>query len=79
MSTRTLLEINHDHLADLQTRRDLLAFVMDELATCKHNAALNQANERGRALDIGHGVRIVHQYHHSTEVAVKTEYAEVRL
>lgn len=79
MSTRTLLEINHDRLHDLRTRPELLAEVIDELGGSAHNAALNDANSRSRALDLGHGVRLVLQYHNATDVSVKTDYAEVRL
>lgn len=79
MSTRTLIEINHDLLHELQERPELLAIVISELGISMHNRPLNEANDRGRALDIGHGLRIVLQYHHSTEVAVTTKYAAVKL
>lgn len=79
MSTRTLIEINHDLLHKLQERPDLLAIVMSELGISMHNGPLNEANERGRALNIGHGLRIVLQYNHTTEVVVSTKYAAVRL
>ncbi|HHT8992824.1 TPA: hypothetical protein ACT5B2_003869 [Burkholderia cenocepacia] len=79
MSTRTLIEINHDKLGQLHDRPELLAEIMSELGSTVHNAAMNEANERGRALDIGHGVRLVMQYHHTTDVSVTTDFAEVRL
>lgn len=79
MSTRTLLEINHDRLHDLQKRPEILAEIMAELGMAVHGAALNETNSRGRALDLGHGVQLVLQRHHSTHVTVKTDYAEVRL
>ncbi|KVP77486.1 hypothetical protein WJ92_02580 [Burkholderia ubonensis] len=78
MSTRTLLEINHDRLHDLRTRPELLAEVVSELVGSVHTAALDEANSRGRALDLGHGVRLVLQYHHTTDISVKTDYAEIR-
>lgn len=79
MSTRSLLEINHDRLHDLQNRPEILAEIMTELGMSAHGAALNEANGNGRALDLGHGVRLVIQRHHSTDVSVKSEYVEVRL
>ena len=79
MSTRTLIEINHDFLHELQDRPELLAIIVSELGTSLHNQPLNEMNERGRALHIGHGVTIVLQYHHTTEVAVATKYAAVKL
>lgn len=79
MSTRTLLEINHDRLHDLQRRPEILAEIMAELGMAVYGAALNEANSRGRALDLGHGVHLVLQRHHSTDVSVKTDYSEVRL
>lgn len=79
MSIRTIVEFNHDFLRRLRDQPELLGLIVDEIATSQHAAKLNEANERGRALDIGHGVRIVMQRHHSTEVSVKTEYGELRL
>ncbi|KVL59303.1 hypothetical protein WT01_15870 [Burkholderia cepacia] len=79
MSTRTLIEINHDVLHRLRERPDLLSEILTELGGCVHNAALNEANERGRALDIGHGIRLVMQYHHTSEISVTTDFAAVRL
>ncbi|RKE35232.1 hypothetical protein B0G76_1293 [Paraburkholderia sp. BL23I1N1] len=79
MSTRTILEINHDHLGHLQKHPEIFAEILAELGMSIHGAALNKANERGHALDIGHGVRIVLQRHHSTDVTVQTDYAGVRL
>lgn len=79
MSTRTLIEINHDFLHELQDRPELLAIIVSELGTSLHNRQLNEMNERGRPLDIGHGVTIVLQYHHTTDVAVTTKYHAVRL
>jgi hypothetical protein len=79
VSTRTLIEINHDRLRDLQRNPEIMAMLLSELGNSRHGAALNEANESGRALDIGHGISIVMQRHHSTEVTVKTEYAEIKL
>jgi hypothetical protein len=79
MGTRTIVEFNHDFFYQLRDRPELLKEIVDELATSYHNAALYDANLRGRALDIGHGVRIVMQRWYDTECTVKTEFAEVRL
>lgn len=79
MSIRTLIEINHDLLHRLQESPEIFAEILGRLGTSRYNAELNEANDGGRALDIWNGVRIVHQYHHSTRVTVKTEYAEVKL
>ncbi|MDR8394993.1 hypothetical protein NE850_01470 [Paraburkholderia sp. USG1] len=79
MSTRTILEINHDRLGHLQTHPEIFAEILSELGMSTHGAALNEANERGCALDIGHGVRIILQRHHTTDVTVQTDYAGVRL
>ena len=79
MSTRTLIEINHDRLHELQQRPSILAEIMAELGITIHGAALNEANSRGHALDLGHGVRLVMQRHHSTDASVKSNYVEVKL
>lgn len=79
MSTRTILEINHDHLHRLIERPDIMRLILEELGSARHCGALNEANERGRSLDIGHGVQLIIQHHHSTDVTVTTEYQTVKL
>lgn len=79
MSTRTLLEISHDMLPKLQNRPDIVLMILRELGSSMHGAALNEANARGRSLDIGHGISIVLQRHHTTEVSVVSDYAQVKL
>ncbi|MBR8344710.1 hypothetical protein [Burkholderia ambifaria] len=79
MSTRTLIEINHDKLHQLRDRPELFAEILSELGGSVHNAAMNEANERGRALDIGRGVRLVMQYHHTTDVTLSSDFVEVKL
>lgn len=79
MSTRTLIEINHDMLPRLQNRPDIMLLILRELGSSMHGAPLNEANECGRPLDIGHGIRIIMQRHHSTDITVTTEYATVKL
>jgi hypothetical protein len=73
MSTRTIIEINHDRLPDLKKRPEIMALILGELGNSRYGAALNEANERGRPLDIGHGISFVLQRHHTTEVAITTE------
>lgn len=79
MSIRTLIEINHDRLPDLTDSPEIMAHILRELSSSTHGAALNEANERGRALGIGHGVTIILQRHHSTDVTVTTEFQTVKL
>lgn len=79
MSTRTIIEINHDRLGRLQSHPEIFAKILLELGISMHGAALNKANDGGHALDIGDGVTIILQRHHSTRVTVKTDYAEVKL
>ena len=79
MSIRTIVEFNHDWLRRLRDQPDLIGLILDEIATSQHGAQLNGANSRGRPLDIGHGVTIVMQRHHSDDVTVTSAFAEVRL
>lgn len=79
MSVHTLIDINHDYLHKLKSRPELLALIMSELCGTVFNGPLNEANERGRALDIGHGVLLVTQRFHDTETTVKNRYVEVKL
>lgn len=78
MSTRTIIEINHDRLPDLREHPEIFSIILSELGSSKHVSAINEANDRGHPLDIGNGIRIVLQRHHSTRVTVKTECAEVK-
>ena len=79
MSIRTLIEINHDMLPKLQNRPDIVMLILRELGSSMHGAVLNEANSLGKSLDIGHGISIVLQSHHTTEVTVSAEHATVRL
>ena len=79
MSTRTLIEINHDQLKSLLDRPDIVDAILRNLGMTTYNASLNEANAEGRALEITHGVRIVLQRHHSTAVKVTTEYQTVKI
>jgi hypothetical protein len=79
MSTRTLIEISHDQLHALKWDEEFWTNLLSRLGSAHYSTDLNAANEAGRSIDIGHGVRIVLQRHHSTDATVKTEYVEVRL
>jgi len=79
MSIRTIIEINHDHLHALKWDQGWWENLLARLGSAHYNADLNEANENGRSIDAGHGVRIVLQRFHDTAVSVKTDYAEVKL
>lgn len=79
MSTRTIIEINHDHLARMISDPEHLLALLRRLGNSHYNADLNEANTRERSLNIGWGLQIVLQRHHTTSVAVKTEYQTVKL
>lgn len=79
MGIRTLIEINHDNLHALKWDQEWWENLLSRLSGSHYNADLNQANEAGRSIDAGHGVRIVLQRFHDTAVTVKTEYSEVKL
>lgn len=79
MSQRVLLEINTDHLHALKWDTEFWTNLLANLGSSHYSAELNAANEAGHPVDIGHGVRIVLQRHHSTDATVKTDYVEVKL
>ncbi|CDY79410.1 hypothetical protein BGLT_02191 [Caballeronia glathei] len=77
MSIRTLVEINHDQLHALKWDVEFWENLVAQLGGTHYSSRLIEAN--GRPIDIGHGVRIIMQRHHSTECSVKSEYEEVKL
>jgi hypothetical protein len=79
MSTRTLIEINHDLLHRLQDDPSIMARILSDLGSTRYNGELNRANEKGQPLDIGCGVHLVMQRHHSDDITVKTRHTKVRL
>ncbi|WP_042299012.1 hypothetical protein [Paraburkholderia kururiensis] len=79
MSTRTLIEINHDLLHRLQDDPSIMARILDDLGCTRYNAELNRANEEGKPLQLASGVTLVLQRHHSEYITVKTRYVKVRL
>lgn len=67
MSTRTIIEINHDHLTS-QTCADLCELV-SRLGLSTITSDLNRAN--GTPLKWGAGVRILGQRHHSETLTLE--------
>ncbi|TEA79799.1 hypothetical protein [Allopusillimonas ginsengisoli] len=68
MSTRTIIEINHDHLT-LSTAADLVS-LLGHLGLSTITGQLNQSN--GNPVDWGH-IRILAQRHHSESLTLKVE------
>lgn len=78
MSTRTIIEINHDQLQQLLDDPLRLAITLRS-ACCDHQASLNDDNVRGRALDLGGGLRIVYRRHHTEAARLITKYVDIDL
>lgn len=67
MSTRTIIELNHDYIARM-TADDWEAIK----AMCLHHPD----TKHYRQVD---GVTVILQRHHTTDVTIKTEHQEVKL
>ncbi|AJW98877.1 hypothetical protein BM43_3162 [Burkholderia gladioli] len=78
MSTRTIIEINHDYLQRLLDDPLQLAVTLRSVC-CDHQAELNDDNGRGRPLNLGDGIVIVYRRHHSENVRVTTQYVDIEL
>lgn len=78
MSTRTLIEISHNHLSMLIGNPEILQPLMTQLKGCMPDSTVYDANDAGRALDYGHGIHIVMRRHHRTDVTVSTRQPEIR-
>ncbi|KVN62738.1 hypothetical protein [Burkholderia anthina] len=78
MSTRTIIEINHDFLLRLLVDPVALADTLRSVC-CDHQAELNDDNGRGRPLDLGGGIRIVYRRHHSEEARFTTKYVDIQI
>ena len=64
MSTRTIIEINHDHLHDLKRYPErLVAFLR----------ALGLTDERHLQANTPNGIRVLAQRHHTTKLTVEVE------
>lgn len=69
MSTRTIIEINHDHLT-LSAAADLVS-LMSNLRLSTVTGLLNQSN--GDPVDWGGGIRILAQRHHSEAITLEVK------
>ena len=78
MSTRTIIEINHDFLQRLLDDPVGLAVTVRSVC-CDHQAELNDDNGRGRPLDLGGGIRIVYRRHHTEDARFVTKYVDIDL
>ncbi|AHE30415.1 hypothetical protein [Burkholderia pseudomallei] len=78
MSTRTIIEINHDFLLRLLADPLGLADTLRS-ACCGRQAELNDDNGRGRPLDLGGGIRIVYRRHHSEDARFITKYVDIQI
>ncbi len=61
MSTRTIIEINHDYLTDLERDPDHFADLLYQLRGSAVTGELN----KGETPRIGPGMRVLAQRHHS--------------
>ena len=78
MSTRTVIEINHDFLYRLLDDPGALVDTLRSLCA-DHQAELNDDNGRGRPLDLGAGIRIIYRRHHSENARFVTKYVDIDL
>ena len=78
MSTRTIIEINHDFLHRLLADPLALADTLRSVC-CDHQAELNDDKGRGRPLDLGGGIRVVNRQHHSEVARFVTKYVDIDL
>lgn len=69
MSTRTIIEINHDHLT-LRTATDLID-LLASLGSSSVTGLLNHNN--GKPVDWGTGIRILAQRHHSETITLEVK------
>ncbi|AXK61492.1 hypothetical protein [Burkholderia sp. IDO3] len=78
MSTRTVIEINHDFLYRLLDDPVALAAMVRSIC-CDHQAELNDDNRRGRPLDLGGGICIIYRRHHSEVARFVTKFLSIDL
>ena len=69
MSTRTVIEINHDYMQDLLNHPEHFVNLLRGLSGCEFNAALYKD---GR-VRVGGGITILAQRHHSESITVKVK------
>lgn len=74
MSTRTILEVNHDQLHDIeQLSRDELIQIIRRATDC--NAELDSA--KGYGVPHGYGIRTLATRHHSSRLSVVVQLRTV--
>lgn len=69
MSTRTVIEINHDYLHDLEKHPMFWDRLIRELRSCGFNAELNA----GKTPSAAPGVRVLGQRHHSQTLKLEVK------
>ena len=74
MSIRTIVEINHDLLSQLDDPEQLKEMLIS-LSLGRHVPELNNGNQP----EIAPGVRVLLQRHHSDEVTIKSDWSTVKL
>lgn len=74
MSIRTIIEINHDCISRLEHPEQLKTMITS-LLMGKFMPELND----GERPEIAPGVRVLMQRHHSSDVTIKSDWAEVKL
>lgn len=67
MSTRTIIEINHDHLTLLTASQ--LIYLLSALGLSKVTGMLNEND--GKPVDWSTGIRILAQRHHSETITLE--------
>lgn len=67
MSTRTIIELNHDYAHSL--REMDMELLMRRILTTSLTGALNKA--RGRPVDLVPGMRVMAQRHHSEKITLE--------
>lgn len=74
MSIRTIIEINHDYISRLEKPGELEAMITNLLM----GQFMPELND-GEKPEIAPGVRVLMRRHHSSDVTIKSDWAEVKL
>ncbi|KOR22973.1 hypothetical protein ABW54_04055 [Burkholderia cenocepacia] len=74
-----MIEINHDHLNRLREDPEFLLRLFGNLGSSFYCGDLNRANAEGKPMTLTNGIRIVSQYHHTTDVTISSDFVEVKL
>ena len=73
MSIRTIIEINHDRLSNLENPEELQRLIL------ALQMGVNEFLNKGEQPEIAPGVRVLMQRHHSDRVTLKSEWSSVEL